>query len=190
MSDGTFSRSLTPSTTTRVVAAIRGLLGLGWPVWVLLAFGALAIFGPAAAPHNPDMFNVLDSLKAPSLSHPLGTDEFGRDVLSRMMVGARTLVTVSVVATIGTVVLGVLWGLTAAYLGGIREEFLMRTVDITVAVPELLDRHRHRQRARNERVLAHRRGRDRVRALRQSYRAQRGAGGHFAGVRRCCEDSG
>ena len=138
MSDGTFSRGLTPSTTTRVVAAIRGLLGLGWPVWVLLAFGALAIFGPAAAPHNPDMFNVLDSLKAPSLSHPLGTDEFGRDVLSRMMIGARTLVTVSVVATIGTVVLGVLWGLTAAYLGGIREEFLMRTVDITVAVPELL----------------------------------------------------
>jgi peptide/nickel transport system permease protein len=81
---------------------------------------------------------VPNALQAPSLAHPFGTDEFGRDLFSRMLVGARSLVLVAGLATLVTLVIGVIWGLLAAYFGGIRDEVLMRAVDITLSVPELL----------------------------------------------------
>jgi peptide/nickel transport system permease protein len=98
----------------------------------------LAVFGPVVAPYDPNHFDVANALAAPSLAHPFGTDQFGRDAFSRMLVGSRTLVSLSVMATVATLILGVTWGLLAAYLGGVREEILMRAVDVVISVPPIL----------------------------------------------------
>ncbi|MFW6116171.1 MAG: ABC transporter permease [bacterium] len=111
---------------------------LGWPFWTVVCFFGLAALGPVVAPYDPYAFDVTHALQPPSPSHPLGTDQFGRDLLSRMMVGSRSLATISTTATLGCVAVGVVWGLLAAYFGGIRDEILMRAVDIFISIPEIL----------------------------------------------------
>jgi peptide/nickel transport system permease protein len=126
----------------RGIRALGGVLvrtaRLGWPVWVLASLAVLAVVGPVVAPHDPYLFDVPNSLQAPSFGHPFGTDQFGRDLLSRMLVGSRSLVTIAGLATVVTLAIGVVWGLLAAYFGGLRDELLMRAVDITISVPEML----------------------------------------------------
>jgi peptide/nickel transport system permease protein len=114
------------------------LRNLGWPVYVLSALVGLAALGPFLVPHDPYLFDVTNALKPPSPEHPFGTDQFGRDLFSRMLVGSRSLVTVAALATLITLAIGVVWGLLAAYFGGLRDELLMRAADITIAVPEML----------------------------------------------------
>lgn len=121
------------------IARIRNVVGKGgWPAWILLGFAVLAIIGPAAAPRDPYRFDHLHSLQGPSLSHPFGTDQYGRDLLSRMMTGARTLVAVAGGATVVCLALGVVWGLMAAYLGGRGDEIMMRAADILMTIPGIL----------------------------------------------------
>lgn len=117
-----------------------GLLGLTIIVLLLL----MAIFAPFIAPYDPAAQSVITRLKPPfwvqggSLAHLLGTDQLGRDVLSRVIFGARAslLVGTSVVACAGT--FGVLLGLFAGYKGGRTDAIIMRLVDIQVAFPGLL----------------------------------------------------
>jgi peptide/nickel transport system permease protein len=117
-----------------------GLLGL--TVIVLLVL--MAIFAPLLAPYDPAVQSVVTRLKPPfwvqggSTAHLLGTDQLGRDVLSRVIFGARAslLVGTSVVALAGT--FGVLLGLFAGYKGGRTDAIIMRLVDIQVAFPGLL----------------------------------------------------
>ena len=113
----------------------RATLGLT----IVSLFVLAAIFAPELAPYDP-MAQEYAIMQAPSLSgaHPLGTDSFGRDLLSRLMFGARISLGVSLGAvTLGAIV-GVSLGLVAGYFGGWVDDALMRFVDVLWAFPWLL----------------------------------------------------
>jgi peptide/nickel transport system permease protein len=112
------------------LAAIGGALILAWGVTALLA--------PIIAPYAPDTVNVAGRLTAPSAIHRLGTDELGRDVLTRVIYGARTslMVGFTVVLIGGTV--GTLIGAIAAYAGRWTEEALMRVTDLMFCFPPVI----------------------------------------------------
>jgi len=99
----------------------------------------LALFGELLAPHDPYAADITNSkLLAPSLSHPFGTDELGRDVLSRIMTGTRISVQVALIVLGFAVTFGTLVGLIAGYFGGWIDEVLMRLTDMFLAFPALI----------------------------------------------------
>lgn len=113
------------------------------PVTALTLFSIMAVFGPWIAPYDPDATDLLARMTAPSWAggspeHFLGTDRLGRDVLSRIIVGARpsfvvALVTIAVGGMLGTVI-----GLSAGYLGGRLDSITMRIADSTISFPLIL----------------------------------------------------
>jgi peptide/nickel transport system permease protein len=106
--------------------------------FLLLVIIFVAIFGPYIAPYDPLHVALRERLEPPSLKHLLGTDEAGRDLLSRMMAGTRiTMMSVLLVLTIVTII-GVVVGAVAGYIGGIVDEFLMRFGDLVIAFPPLV----------------------------------------------------
>jgi peptide/nickel transport system permease protein len=108
------------------VAAIAGL------------FALVALLGPALAPHAPDAQNLGHTLQGSSAAHPLGTDELGRDVLSRLLHAARTSLSTVALVLAGALGCGVLVGSVAALRGGLVDEVLMRVTDVALAVPNLV----------------------------------------------------
>jgi len=111
------------------LAVIGGLL-------VLCVFIA-AVFAPLIAPVDPSRINIKDILTGPSMRHPLGTDELGRDVLSRMIYGSRVSLEVGFVAVGIATFIGVLLGAIAGYYGGYADSAIMRSVDIMLSVPTI-----------------------------------------------------
>ncbi len=113
--------------------------GTGLAVWMLCAMMAAAVAAPLLAPASPIAVLDLggDQLLAPGWEHPLGTDGFARDVLSRVLYGARTALLVAVVAVVVTSTLGLTVGLVSGLAGGWTDAFLMRGVDAALAVPRL-----------------------------------------------------
>jgi len=106
---------------------------------VLIVFLIItAIFAPWLAPYPPNDINMAQTLAKPSAEHWLGTDNLGRDVLSRIIYGARTSIIIAVGATAVSVILGEALGLIAAYFGGIVFQIIMRFIDALMAVPMLL----------------------------------------------------
>jgi peptide/nickel transport system permease protein len=103
----------------------------------LLILGFAALFAPWVAPYDPNAINLLPDqvLQPPSWAHPFGTDELGRDGLSRAIYGARISLAVGFIASLVAVSLGVLVGATAGMAGGWVDSFLMRSVDILLSVP-------------------------------------------------------
>jgi len=118
----------------RTVRTWRG--GLSLAVLVLIAMAAL--FAPWVAPYPYDIQNLSATNKDPSLAHWLGTDEFGRDVLSRIIYGARTSLTVALTAICGSVTLGMCLGAAAGYFGGLFDRAVTAIVDLTWSFPEVL----------------------------------------------------
>jgi len=107
---------------------------------VLAAMGLLAVFGPLlTALLGPDagQVDLLDRLASPSLAHPLGTDDLGRDVLLRLMEGARVSLAVGLLAALASAVLGAALGVVAGFYGGLIDDALMRLADILLALPLL-----------------------------------------------------
>jgi peptide/nickel transport system permease protein len=104
---------------------------------VLLIVVACAL-GPALAPIDPERIDFLGRLKPPGAAHWLGGDQLGRDVLSRLLVGARSTVPLALAATLLGTAAGAVLGTLSAYLGGRWDEAIMRTVDAVMAVPGLL----------------------------------------------------
>ena len=102
-------------------------------VWVVCA-----VLGDVLAPQSPQAGDILDRLGAPSGSHFFGSDELGRDVLSRVIVGAREILVTATVATILGTVLGTAIGLVAGYYGRLVDEVLMRLVDTLLSVPFII----------------------------------------------------
>ncbi|CAN5635384.1 ABC transporter permease [soil metagenome] len=98
----------------------------------------VAVFAPWLAPYDPLEINFLVQLAPPSGAHPLGTDTFGRDVLSRIIVGARTAVLIGFSAAIVGTTLGALWGAVSAYFGGTFDLLMQRLVDIVIAFPIII----------------------------------------------------
>jgi len=101
----------------------------------LLVLALLALFAPWIAPHPYGQVTLPDALAPPSASHWLGTDALGRDLLSRLLYGARVSLAVGLVATLVSLVIGVSYGATAGYLGGRVDGVMMRIVDILYGLP-------------------------------------------------------
>jgi peptide/nickel transport system permease protein len=111
----------------------RGTAGLTMAALVVL----VALVGPAFAPHSPNALLTLTFAK-PSAQFPLGGDELGRDVLSRVLVGGRLLLLMAVIATAIGIVLGAAAGISAAYLRGAPDGIIMRSVDVILSFPQLV----------------------------------------------------
>ena len=102
------------------------------------AFALMAIFAGQIAPYDPIEQDWTSIQQPPSRQHVLGTDELGRDLLSRIIFGARISMTIGVVSVSIGLVFGVTLGLLAGFFGGILDSFLMRVMDIMLAVPYVL----------------------------------------------------
>lgn len=98
----------------------------------------LALLAPWIAPYDPVAQNVLVRMKAPSLAHWLGTDQFGRDILARILYGARSSLAISGGAVLLALVAGGALGLMSAYVGGWLDRVVMRSMDIVFAFPVML----------------------------------------------------
>ncbi|MCX7623913.1 MAG: ABC transporter permease [Thermomicrobium sp.] len=98
----------------------------------------LVVFGDLLAPHDPVQPNVAVKLQPPSSTYWFGTDELGRDVLSRVMSGAKYSLGVAFIILSIAVVVGTVVGLAAGYLGGLADEILMRVTDLFLAFPALV----------------------------------------------------
>ena len=105
---------------------------------VVALFTVLGLLGPVIASYPFDQFNVRERLLSPDAAHWFGTDEFGRDVLSRVLAGARYSLLMGFGASALSLVLGVPLGLVAAYYRGLGGELIMRGVDVMISVPPIL----------------------------------------------------
>ncbi len=105
---------------------------------VLVLFAAVAVLAPVLAPYEPGALHVSDRLEGPSAEYPLGTDRLGRDVLSRVLFGARVALTVAVAVPLAAASVGVPVGLVAGYVGGALDDALMRVMDAVFAFPSVL----------------------------------------------------
>jgi peptide/nickel transport system permease protein len=110
--------------------ALFGLIFVGFLVLV-------AVIGPAIAPYDP-LADDYELSEAPTWSHPLGTDSFGRDLLSRVIVGTRISLSVGLLATLSSLVVGVVLGTIAGYYGGWIDSLIMRAIDLLWAFPVIV----------------------------------------------------
>ena len=126
--------SLRGETFRRLVrnrAAAAGLV-------IVVVFVLVAVLADLLAPYDPYIGNLAERLRTPSASHWLGTDALGRDMLTRLMYGARTSLQIQV-ATIGLALfVGTFWGLVAGYFGGWVDDVSMRLIDVLLAFPGIL----------------------------------------------------
>ena len=134
--DGEAGRSLWSDARRRFIRNKAAVFSL-----VLLMFIALAcVVGPWVLPHAFDSADWDAMSSPPSLknSHFWGTDEAGRDLLVRCLVGGRVSLTVGLLATLASVSIGIVWGATAGFIGGKVDALMMRIVDMMYAIPYLL----------------------------------------------------
>lgn len=113
-----------------------GLLALGGAI--VLVVLASAVAAPILAPYDPYSLDVMIMLQGPTLAHPLGTDELGRDVLSRTIFASRISVKVAIIAVAIGLSGGTLIGLIAAYFGGLLDMVLMRIMEVLFSFPAIL----------------------------------------------------
>lgn len=129
------------ATLQRVYWGVRGFLGnplavFGLVVIVLLAI--MAVFAPWVATHNPLSQNLSGALRPPSAEHWLGTDEFGRDIYSRIVYGSRISLYIVLLVSVIVAPIGLLIGMAAGYFGGWTDRILMRITDIFLSFPSLI----------------------------------------------------
>jgi len=109
-------------------------------VLVLGVIVVIAVLAPLIAPYDPaaqpDIVNGKDL--APTLAHPFGTDPYSRDVLSRVLYGARLSLTIGILATVVSLTFGVAYGAIAGYAGGVVDAIMMRLLDALLSIPRLL----------------------------------------------------
>jgi peptide/nickel transport system permease protein len=105
---------------------------------IICLFLLVALFAPLLAPYSPTATDLSRKLEAPSAAHPFGLDQFGRDVLSRVIMGTRIEVSIIVIISVISIVIGLIVGIVAGYFGGIIDEILMRITDIFLAFPRLV----------------------------------------------------
>ncbi len=122
-----------PSVLARLTRHRLALFGL----LILAVMVCAAIIGPLVEPYKPDAQNLFLIQQAPVWSHPMGTDDLGRDVLSRVLSGARISLAVGALSALTAVLIGTLIGALAGYAGGLVDNLLMRLTDIMVSIPIL-----------------------------------------------------
>ena len=134
-----------PGGGPRLVTRFRGAvafagsskLNLLGVILVATVFGAAA-FGALLAPYPPDAISLLDRFRPPSATHLFGTDDYGRDLFSRVLAGAQISVEVAAVVLSISVTLGTLLGAVAGFFGGLVDEAIMRVTDLFLAFPALI----------------------------------------------------
>lgn len=107
-------------------------------IFILMCIAFLAIVGPLVSGYSYDQINLQEKNLSPNVNHWFGTDDLGRDLFTRVWYGARISLSVGICAAIIDILVGVLWGCTAGYLGGKLEEVMMRFADILYSLPYLL----------------------------------------------------
>ncbi len=107
-------------------------------LWVLIIVSIMAIAAPLVAPYDPNTQDVINRMKSSSSEHWLGTDIYGRDVLSRIIYGARTSMLVGVISVALSSVIGFAIGMIAGYKGGKLDDILMRVLESIQTIPLLL----------------------------------------------------
>lgn len=105
---------------------------------ITLTIVLLAIFAPAIATHGVEQMDMRNRFAGPSFQHWLGTDNFGRDLWSRLIWGARVSLTIAIIAVVCSVIIGTIVGLVAGYFGGWVDLVLMRITDIFLGVPAIV----------------------------------------------------
>ncbi|MGL4791560.1 MAG: nickel/cobalt ABC transporter permease [Anaerotignaceae bacterium] len=101
----------------------------------ILLIGLIGVFAPLIAPHDPYEAHILNKFAGFSMDYPLGTDNLGRCIFSRMIYGIRPTLGLAIITMIGTIGLGATMGLISGYFGGIIDEIIMRVVDVMLSFP-------------------------------------------------------
>jgi peptide/nickel transport system permease protein len=132
-------------TTTRTAPEVpartrRITRKLWWSLALIALLCLVALFAPVLAPHNPNAQLDIINLKnhPPSLAYPFGTDQYSRDLLSRMLFGARISLSVAMLAVLLAATVGTAYGLLAGYAGGRLDAIMMRLLDACLAIPRVL----------------------------------------------------
>ena len=105
---------------------------------LIIALVIIALFAPWIAPYDPLDQSVINKFLPPSSDHLLGTDDYGRDIMSRIIWGTRVALEVGVYSVLIGAVIGITIGVSAAYFGGLIDTLLMRLVDIMLSFPDLI----------------------------------------------------
>lgn len=137
-----------PKDTAQAVRPVRAAVGrIRW-LWkkpatlmsslFILLLISVAVMAPVISPYDPDAQNLMDRFAAPSPEHWLGTDEYGRDALSRLIFGARVSLLAAVQAVSITLVIGLPLGIIAGYAGGWFDTVMNRIMDVLMSVPSLV----------------------------------------------------
>ena len=105
---------------------------------VLLVVVVMGVFGPAITPYDPNGMDFADRFASPSFEHWMGTDDFGRDIFSRIIVGARVSLQVGFIAVTVATIVGAGLGLIAGYSTRLTDEVIMRAMDVLYAFPAIL----------------------------------------------------
>ena len=112
----------------------RGRVGLV----IVGAFVVIGLFGRWLAPYDPNYVDAEVILAGPSASHPFGLDQFGRDVLSRILISALPMLRITAAAVLGGAIVGTTLGVCASFFGGRLDSFVMRLLDIVLAFPVII----------------------------------------------------
>lgn len=105
---------------------------------ILMLLGALALLAPLIAPYDPNAQDVRNRYAPPSAEHLLGTDQLGRDELSRLLYGGRTSLLTSVALGLAVLAIGLVVGMLAGFVGGLVDATIMRGIDVLLAFPNFL----------------------------------------------------
>ena len=116
----------------------RQRLSLLLPASALLLIVLASLFAGVLSPYDPNALNMQEMLATPSQAHPLGTDQLGRDVLSRVLHGGQTTIIMSLIGTAAIVFLGLLVGVTSGYIGGKYDLAVSVVLTMLLSVPSLL----------------------------------------------------
>lgn len=119
---------------TRFMASSSAMIGL----CLLIVMIFCAVFAPVLAPYDPYASDLPNSLQAPNAAHLLGTDELGRDILSRILYGARISLLVGIEAVTLALIFGVILGAVAGFYGGKADTIIMGIMDIMLSFPSIL----------------------------------------------------
>ena len=106
-------------------------------VVILLVIVLMSVLAPLS-PYDPDKMDLVNKLQDPSLAHPLGTDSFGRDYLTRALYGGRVSLTIGVLAMLISVGVRTVYGTVSGYAGGVLDAVMMRIIDIWASIPSFL----------------------------------------------------
>jgi peptide/nickel transport system permease protein len=140
-SDSDVSQELVTHRTSEAKRMLKVMSSRGVVIFgliIIVIFIIITIFAPLLAPYDPDQQTLKARLEQPSSTHLMGTDELGRDTLSRLLYGARISMLVGVVTAIISAIIGMLIGLVAGYFGGWVQTIIMRCTDAFMAIPPLV----------------------------------------------------